>query len=65
VNMRTQLARLGVDDRELLFDSQSERVVLHAMPGRKTSVYFADLHRLFVKRIRSCLQSVEICVIRG
>ena len=32
VNMRTQLARLGVYDRELLFDSQSERVVLHAMP---------------------------------
>src|SRR6476660_2178494 len=30
VNMRTQLARLGVDDGELLFDSQSERMVLHA-----------------------------------
>src|SRR4029077_2891184 len=31
VNVRTQLACLGVDDGELLFDSQSERVVLHAM----------------------------------
>src|SRR5262249_60884358 len=30
VNMRTELACLRVDDRELLFDSQSERVILHA-----------------------------------
>jgi hypothetical protein len=33
--MRAQLARLGVDDGELLFDSQSERVVLHAMMADK------------------------------
>src|SRR5947208_16979642 len=30
VNMRTQLARFRIDDGELLFDSKSERVVLHA-----------------------------------
>jgi len=33
VNVRTQFACLGVDDRELLFDSQSERVVLNAHGG--------------------------------
>ena len=31
VDMRTQFARLGIDDREFLFDSQSERVLFHAM----------------------------------
>ena len=35
VNMRTQFARLRVDDRKLLFNSQSERVVLHAIHREK------------------------------
>src|SRR5215471_16163850 len=35
VNVRTQLARLGVGDRELLYDSQSERVFLHAMKAAR------------------------------
>src|SRR6516164_714256 len=33
VNVRTQFACLRVDNRELLFDSQSERVVLNAHRG--------------------------------
>src|SRR5262249_24227924 len=33
VNMRTQFARLRVDDRELLFDSQSEDVLFRAHGG--------------------------------
>src|SRR4030095_12599529 len=38
VNMRTQFARLRVDDGELLFDSQSERVVFHAMMAERMSL---------------------------
>jgi hypothetical protein len=35
VDMGAQFARLGVDNCELLFNSQSERVVFHAMPRTK------------------------------
>src|SRR5262245_23981934 len=48
--MRTQLARFRIDDRELLFNPESERMVLHSIRGRKTSADFADLHRLFLNR---------------
>src|SRR5262245_50943036 len=43
VDMRTQLARLRIDDRELLFDSQSERVVLWTHAGSEMSLKTAVL----------------------
>src|SRR4029453_6761186 len=62
VNMRTQLARLGVDDRELLFNSQSERVVLHAMPRTKNIRRFCRFTQIICEKNPL---SAEICVIRG
>jgi hypothetical protein len=50
VNVRTQLARLGVDDGELLFDSQSERMVLHAMPRTKNIRRFCRFTQIICEK---------------
>src|SRR6184192_3528959 len=47
LNVRPQLARLRIDNRELLFDAESISVFLLHSAGRKTSADFKDLHRLF------------------
>src|SRR6266545_2035701 len=55
LNVRAQLARLRIDNGELLLDSEGVSVFLLHSAERKTSADFAYLHRLFQNRARSSL----------
>src|SRR6266478_10095767 len=54
LDVRPQLARLRIDNRKLLFDTERVGVLFLHPSGRKTSADFADLHRLFLSSRNLC-----------